>query len=833
VWSDGFEKSSGPLFEPTAGQYFSGGWLVDSGSVDVIPNGFAGSAMAYSGNYFLDLDGFNPGEISTNIATIPGQIYSLSFAYSLNPDYAAHAEPFPQVQVLIDGNPLASFTVNITNTTWADLLWKTTSYVFTATSAVTSLQFKSLDAPSDAYGVLLDAISLATVNDSDLYYLPEQSLDTYDGKDANGQWTLEVQDDRAGATSFAPSLVSWQLRFNFTTTTSSIGTLTNEVPQTNTIPAGGIAYYLVNVPTNADFATNLLFTTSGPLSLWFNQTTLPSGTGSPGDTLLFSTSGNDSDVLNTISTPTNIVPGGSYYLAVQNTNSVAITNYAVEVNFHLVTVTNLIGGQPQTNAVALAPGGFAFYAVSVPTNADIATNTLLFATGPVNLLFNQTNLPTGLGAGDFTLLSAATNGSTNLTVAGSPPLVPGTTYYLGVQNTNSVPVTFAIGVNFHLLVPISPPIIISSITYTNISGTNGFWLKWWAPTNDIFQVQWTGNLASPIAWNTFSNIITYTGPLTPTNGLFTFFDDGSQFPFGPLRFYRLILLGSGLTNGVEQTNSIPPNSIAYYSISVPTNADFSTNSLFLTNGPLSLLFNQTVPPTGTNSGDYVLFSASANASAILSTNSPLPFFVPGGTYYLGVQNTNSFAVNYGIEVDFHLFTLASPLTNAVSISGITVTNIGGGTNAILLHWIAPANYQFQIQWATNLAAPIAWNTVSNVVVTSTTTNYFYLDDGSLTGGFGPLKFYRLIEYPYSTPIPLALSISNAKFTANGIQFQWSAPTNYQYEIEWTTNLALPLSSWLILTNPVLSVTNTMFTFTDTNQTGPSASTKFFRLVAAP
>ncbi len=668
---------------------------------------------------------------------------------------------------------------------------------------------------------------VSTTN-SDLYYLPEQSLDTYAGENAAGEWLLEIQDDRAGA-GLTNTLGSWQLRFNFTTSTTS---LTNSQTATNSLQPGGIAYYLVNVPTNADFATNFLFTTGGPLNFWFNETAPPSGTGSPGDYLLFNTSVNDSNVLSTIPSPTNIVPGGTYYLAVQNTNTFAVTNFAVEVDFHLLTVTNLIGGQPQTNTVA--PGSFAYYAVSVPTNADIATNILQFATGPVNLLFNQTTLPSGLGAGDVTLLSASTVGSTNLTLAGSPPLVPGQTYYLGVQNTNNVPVNFGIEVDFHLLVLTNPPIIISSIIQTNINGTNGFWLTWFAPSNDLFQVQWTSNLAPPQVWNTFTNIVSYNTNVftSPTNTQFNFFDDGSQFPFGLLRFYRLILLGSGLTNGAPQTNSIPPGGIAYYSINVPTNADFSTNSLFMTNGPLNLLFSQTVPPTGTNSGDYLLFSASANASAILSTNSPPPFFVPGGTYYLGVQNTNSFAVNYSIEVDFHLFTLTNPPTNSVSISSITYTNIGG-TNDILLRWIAPANYQFQIQWVTNLAAPIAWNTISNVVITSTTTNYSYLDDGSLTDGFGPLKFYRLIEYPYSTPIPMSLSIANAQFTAGGIQFQWSAPTNYQYEIQWTTNLALPSSNWFILTSPALSVTNTVFTFTDTNQTGPSTITKFFRLIAAP
>src|ERR1019366_2692163 len=89
--------------------------------------------------------------------------------------------------------------------------------------------------------------------------------------------------------------------------------------------------------------------------------------------------------------------------------------------------------------------------------------------------------------------------------------------------------------------------------------TNGFLLIWFAPTNDIFQVQWTPSL-SPATWLTFSNIITYTGPPTPTIGLFSFFDDGSQTGgFGPMRFYRLILL--------QATNTLTlPNQTNYIAI---------------------------------------------------------------------------------------------------------------------------------------------------------------------------------------------------------------------------------------------------------------------------
>ena len=134
--------------------------------------------------------------------------------------------------------------------------------------------------------------------------------------------------------------------------------------------------------------------------------------------------------------------------------------------------------------------------------------------------------------------------------------------------------------------------------------------------------------------------------------------------------------------------------------------------------------------------------------------------------------------------------------------------------------------------------PIPWITIPGVVVTNLAIpvpvggigEFQYFDDGSLTGGLGPWKFYRLIEYPYSTPIPQSLSIINVGLTAGSVQFQWVAPTNYSYEIEWTTNLTLPYASWSILANPALWLSNDVFTFTDTNQTGPATSPKFFRLI---
>jgi predicted amidohydrolase len=132
---------------------------------------------------------------------------------------------------------------------------------------------------------------------------------------------------------------------------------------------------------------------------------------------------------------------------------------------------------------------------------------------------------------------------------------------------------------------------------------------------------------------------------------------------------------------------------------------------------------------------------------------------------------------------------------------------------------------------------VAWNTISNIVLTSTTGIFTFLDDGSLTGGFGPTKFYRLIIYPYLTPIPQTLSISSVTVTnitgTNDLVLRWSAPTNYHYGIQWTTNVSLPFTNWTVIPSPGLTLTNGVYTFVDNGQTGPPAGAKFFRLLENP
>jgi alpha-tubulin suppressor-like RCC1 family protein len=422
-----------------------------------------------------------------------------------------------------------------------------------------------------------------------------------------------------------------------------------------------------------------------------------------------------------------------------------------------LTVTPLNNGSPQTNSIAA--NSVAYYSVTVPANAVAATNLFSFATAPLNLWFNQTNLPVPANPPDKQLFGSAGSGaSATLVTNGVPPLLPGQTYYLAIQNTNNMTVNYVFGVNFETVgtLPGTNLVFFTGIIQTNIDGTNGFLIRWLAPTNDTFRVQETPSLLPPITWNTFSNIVTYAGPPVTGNGLFTFFDNGSQYPFmSPDRFYRVMLYSQGtntaatpLNNGSPQTNTIAANSVVYYSVSVPADAIAATNLFSLAAGPLNLWFNQSTLPLPANPPDtQLLGAAGSGAVATLVTNGAPPL-VPGQTYYLAIQNTNNVSVNYVFGVNFET-TATGPGSNLVFSAGIIYTNISG-TNGYLIHWLAPTNDTFQVQQTPTIVLPVTltWSSFSNVVAYTGPAVpgnglFTFFDNGSQYP-LGPARYYRIV-----------------------------------------------------------------------------------------
>lgn len=157
VWSDGFENYP-PQYGVPAGTYVDG-WHVDSGDIDVIsspPNPDA----ADTGSQFIDLNGFNPGTISTNFNTIPGSVYQLNFAYCRNPNTLDNATFVARMTVAITGQPTWQLLYGVSNTV-NNPNWAHTSVVFTASSPVTTLQLSSLNAGNG--GMFLDSFSVTRV----------------------------------------------------------------------------------------------------------------------------------------------------------------------------------------------------------------------------------------------------------------------------------------------------------------------------------------------------------------------------------------------------------------------------------------------------------------------------------------------------------------------------------------------------------------------------------------------------------------------------------------------------------------------------------------------
>jgi subtilisin-like proprotein convertase family protein len=382
-----------------------GGWNVATNQVDVATN-----LNAHTGVMYLQMDN---GVVYTNVPTVPGQKYTLTYwlASSVAED--------------VNGLPIPA--------TNAD--WQAQTYIFTAATnntavvlaasanALTGLTFTNAQILTFDTNALIDDVMLIQLP-GNLYYQAEQSLapliDTSaGGKMNNGDpWQLEILDTRAGATNNA-TLLSWQLEFTFANTNYLVAypKLNGFQKQTNTIATNSIQWYQVIVPATANFATNILDSASGFVNLLYSANYPPTAGSSPGDMVLLT---------------------GSY-------------------------------------------GG-----IGIP-------------------VFSTNN---------------------------TPLLVPGSTYYLGVQNSGSVPVISVVEVDFdHGNLSPGP----LSVQFNSVKASSaGVQLSWSVTSGAQYQVQWKTNLTA--AWNTITNPVT-----TTVNGVSTFTDDGAQSaPLGPMRFYRLV-----------------------------------------------------------------------------------------------------------------------------------------------------------------------------------------------------------------------------------------------------------------------------------------------------
>ncbi len=617
VWQNGFEGNVPGNYVGIS--YISDGWLIDSGDVDIVNTG------AYEGNNYLDLDGWNPGEISTNIVTVSGTVYSLNFAYARNPDSITGAGGFPihvpTAGISINGNSLATVSANYINS-WADLNWQLTNYIFTATSSLTHLDFKSLDALPAASGLFLDAISvtksLIVMQDG----FDNSPGGTYfaSGFIPGSGWqvtagSIDVLDPADTFPTFtADSLVSCldlngvsagTIATNFNTTVGQQYVLSFAYTKSADIaaPPGFVAKMnlsLTGVPTfeiddsspndylNLNWAhTSIVFTATSP------TTTLSLASLNSGPDGMFLDSFRVS-ATNEISSSSNLYyfpeqsldpligtsAFGTWQLEIQD-DRVGATNHAVLDSWQLQIAfaqtnpvpANIGGGV--TNFIP--PGGLAWYEVDVPTNADFATNILTFATGPLNMWYS-TNVPPTITnpPGDVELLAGATSGSRLLGTTGYPDIVPGGFDFIGIQNPGGVTIQYGFRVDFHLLGFGGPLPFAFTEPATLVDGTSAQ-LNGMATPNGLPATAWFewgtsqayGNTTPPVGVGTNFNVVFVSTNIT---GLVT------NFAF----HYRLVVSNLvGVTYGFDQV--FDQGSL------VAWGADFNGQTTPLPAGPTNLV----------------------------------------------------------------------------------------------------------------------------------------------------------------------------------------------------------------------------------------------------
>ena len=150
-----FETPTAPtnsFLTVVAGQTM-GLWQVESGSVDLVDNGFWQPA---EGNQSVDLNGTTAGTLSQTFTTEPGTKYTVTYSLAGNP---AGPPTVKTGEVRIDGQNFQDFTFNTTGKTFANMGYVTRQFTFVANHTSTKLTFASTSGPT-AYGPVIDDVKV-------------------------------------------------------------------------------------------------------------------------------------------------------------------------------------------------------------------------------------------------------------------------------------------------------------------------------------------------------------------------------------------------------------------------------------------------------------------------------------------------------------------------------------------------------------------------------------------------------------------------------------------------------------------------------------------------
>jgi hypothetical protein len=139
------------------------GWTVTTAALAWIGPANPFGLTASDGSYFLDLSGYHDNQpyggvaASTAITTVIGQQYKVAFDLGSDVTYDTVS---PSIQVSLNGNPSDTFTASPLGS--AMNRWETFDFVFTATSASTTISFDGVGADNQKY-IGLDNVDVEAV----------------------------------------------------------------------------------------------------------------------------------------------------------------------------------------------------------------------------------------------------------------------------------------------------------------------------------------------------------------------------------------------------------------------------------------------------------------------------------------------------------------------------------------------------------------------------------------------------------------------------------------------------------------------------------------------
>jgi len=407
------------------GEYLSGtnsleGWTVLTNRVSILAGGSEGQVLdlrnaAVERQYDLNI----------------GQTYRLFFTSRKSPS----AKSVVNAQVWVDGG------VQLDIIDASPSAWQTNKTVFVAKSSRTSIGLVSvLPRASDTNfpsGLEIGQVWLDQ-DGATLLYQPEEPLRPLMGQPGTGLWQLQTTDARGGQTGL---LLDWQLRFTFMPTNPPTFRLTNGVAFTTNIVGEDIRYFVVDVPLEAERATNTLINLSGgPLSLLYSDSGLPDPTESDTVTLVSRMpAGRTFAGFLDGNLPPLLPRGQRYYLAVRGAGGTSSNQFSLQTDFG-VRIT------PLTHRVAIRATNSTpilqdYYSYQVPaSNVLGVTFTVTAQTGDVDLYAIRAPKLPGIGQFDYASVTPDGTNETLVIHLDSQPvrLAPGL-WYLAVTNTSGIP----------------------------------------------------------------------------------------------------------------------------------------------------------------------------------------------------------------------------------------------------------------------------------------------------------------------------------------------------------------------------------------------------------